>query len=127
MLKAYLATLIAFLVIDGLWIGLVARKIYADTLGDWMRSSPGLAAAGLFYALYAAGIVYLAVQPAIKTNSAVLALLNGAVLGALAYGAFTVTNYAILERWTLKLVVTDLLWGTAITAVAAFAGYLAAR
>jgi len=126
MFYAFAATLLTFLVVDALWIGVVARKIYTSELGDWMRSSPGFVAAGLFYVIFTAGIFYLAVYPAIGASSPGLALLNGAVIGGLAYGTFTVTNYAILQRWTLKLVISDILWGVTISAISALAGYLVA-
>lgn len=125
--KAYLATVISFLVIDGIWIALVVRKIYDDTVGDLMRQSPAMGAAGLFYLLYAAGIVYFAVRPGVAADSARLALVNGALLGAIAYGTYTVTNYAILKGWTVGLLVSDILWGAFLTAVAAVCGYFAGR
>ena len=86
-----------------------------------------MAASAAFYLAYAAGIVLLAVEPAIRAGSAGPALLRGAVLGALAYGTYTVTNYAILEAWTPGLLVTDIAWGTFLTAICAACGYLAAR
>jgi uncharacterized membrane protein len=54
-------------------------------------------------------------------------LTNGAVVGALAYGTYTLTNYAILTNWTPGLVYTDIVWGALLTAVVAAAGHLAAR
>lgn len=126
-LKAFIATLVAFLVVDVVWIGLVARKIYAAELGSLMRETPGVVAAGLFYVVYAAGIVHLAVQPSAAAGTIKIALVNGAVLGALAYGTFTVTNYAILKDWSVTLVISDVLWGIAITALSAAAGYYAIR
>lgn len=124
--KAYAAILVAFLVIDAVWIGLVARHLYEDDLGDLMRSQPGAVAAGAFYLLYAAGIVFFAVKPALADGSARTALFNGAFLGLLCYGTFTVTNYAILNAWTPMLLVTDILWGMFITGVTAAIGYAVA-
>jgi uncharacterized membrane protein len=125
--KPYLATLVAFLIVDAIWIGVVVRDLYERALGDWMRSSPGVVAAGAFYLAYAAGIVYLAIQPALLAGSARTAVVNAAVLGGLAYGTFTVTNFAVLERWNLTLLVSDVLWGIAITAFSAWIGYQAGR
>lgn len=126
-IKAFLVVLVTFLVVDALWIGLVAKNIYEKELGDLMRATPGMVSAGVFYLAYAAGIVHLAIQPAVDGGSMKVALLNGAILGGLAYGTFTVTNFAILQRWSVTLVVSDILWGIAITALCAFAGYMAVR
>ena len=123
---AYLAVLTAFLIIDLVWIGLVVLDYYQTTIGPMMREQPALLWAAGFYLLYAAGIVRLAVQPALQAASARPALINGAVLGALAYGTYTVTNYSILNGWTIGLVVSDTLWGAALTATSAALGYLAA-
>ncbi len=123
---AYLAVLAAFLIIDLVWIGLYVLDYYQATIGPMMREQPALLWAAGFYLLYAAGIVRLAVQPALQTGSARPALINGAILGALAYGTYTVTNYSILNGWTVGLVISDTLWGAALTATTAALGYLAA-
>ena len=125
--KAYAATLVAFLVIDAAWIGLVARKFYENDLGELMRSQPGMVSAGLFYLFYVAGIVFFAVQPALQDASVRTAAFNGAFLGLLCYGTFTVTNYAVLRAWTPTLLVTDILWGMTITATCAVIGYGVAK
>lgn len=126
-LKGYVAILVGFLAIDAVWIGLVAKHLYESDLGESLRSPPGAAAAGAFYLVYAAGIMFFAVRPALKDASAGSAVFNGAFLGLLCYGTFTVTNYAILTVWTPMLLVTDVLWGAFITAVAAAIGYAATR
>lgn len=125
--KAFAAALVAFLVIDGLWIWLFVRKFYESRIGDWMRDTPQMAAAGIFYIAYIAGVVYLAVRPGLVAGSMGTTLVHGAVLGALAYGTYTLTNYAILKNWTPGLVVTDIAWGAFLTAAVAAVGYLAAR
>lgn len=127
MLKAYLGTLICFLVIDALWIGLVAGNIYQKEIGTLMRTTPEIVPAAGFYLLYVAGIVFLAVRPALSSASLSTALVHGAALGALAYGTFTVTNFSILKDWTWTLVWSDIAWGTFLTAVTATVGYLCAR
>lgn len=125
-LRAYLGTLVAFLLIDIAWIALVLRPFYEEQLGALLNPEPGLAAAAVFYLFYAAGIVYLAVQPALHERSPATALLRGAVLGALAYGTYTVTNQAIFTAWTTALVLSDIAWGAFLTAMCAVAGYAAA-
>lgn len=126
-IKVYFAILLTFLVVDALWIALVVRGFYEAQVGELMRDTPNGAAAGLFYLAYAAGILMLCVRPAFEAGSGTKAALHGAVLGAIAYGTYTVTNYAIFEAWTLALLVSDIAWGAFLTAICAVAGYLAAR
>jgi uncharacterized membrane protein len=65
-------------------------------------------------------------RPALTDRRPATALLNGAVLGAVAYGTYTLTNHAIFSDWTWHLVVSDILWGSALTAICGACGYLAA-
>lgn len=124
--KAYLGTAISFLVIDAIWITLVVTDYYRANVAHLLADSPEMAAAAVFYLAYAAGIVALAVRPAVAAGKAGAALVNGAILGAIAYGTYTVTNYAVLKGWTVGLVVSDIAWGSFLTAVSAACGYFAA-
>ena len=126
-LKAAVATAIAFLVIDLAWITLFLGGVYEAQLGNMMRETPNAVAAGVFYVGYIAGIVYLAIRPALEAGRMGPALINGAVLGALAYGTYTLTNYAIFEQWSVTLVLSDIAWGAVLTASCASLGFLAVR
>lgn len=127
MIKAYIASIVTFLVIDAIWIALVVRSYYESQIGSLLRETPDFIAALVFYLAYAFAVVVLAVKPALSSKRLVDALMLGALLGAIAYGTFTITNYAVLKDWTIGLVVSDIAWGTFLTAVVAASGYLAAR
>lgn len=127
LLKAYLGALVTFLILDAIWLGLIMKNRYTSQLAHLMRENPNWAAAGIFYLVYLAGVVFLAVRPALAAGSGSLALLYGAVLGLLAYGTYEMTNYATLRDWPLGIVAMDILWGTLLTAVAAWAGFLLAQ
>lgn len=126
-LKAAIATAAAFLIIDLVWISYFLVDVYEAQLGDMMRQSPNGLAAGAFYIAYVGGIVYFAVRPALNENRVGPAALNGALLGALAYGTYTLTNYAIFAQWSIALVLSDIAWGAFLTATSAAIGYRAAR
>ena len=68
-IKLYFATLIAFFVIDMLWLGLVARTFYRNYIGFLMAPSPNWLAAIIFYLLFVVGIVVFAVLPGLETSS----------------------------------------------------------
>ena len=126
-LKAFVGTAVPFLAIDAVWIAFFVSGYYRQTVGDLMLESPNFLAAGLFYVGYVAGVVMLAVRPAMATNKLKIALVNGAVVGAVAYGTFTFTNFAVLRGWTTGLVVSDIVWGTFLTGLSAGCGFLFAR
>ena len=125
--KAYAATLVVFLGIDALWLGVIARRFYVDQLGSLMRESPSMLAAGGFYLFYVVGIVFFAVAPALAAGSWKTAALNGALLGLVAYGTYDMTNLATLKDWPVTVSIVDLVWGGVLTGIAATGGYLAAR
>jgi uncharacterized membrane protein len=124
-LVAYLVTAIVFLGLDALWLTQVALGMYRRELGTLLLDQPNLVVAGLFYLLFVAGIVVLAVAPALNGGSWINALLMGAVLGLVAYGTYDITNLSTLRNWSLTVTLADLAWGTVLSAVAATAGYLA--
>ena len=124
--KAFAAIAVAFLVIDIAWISLFLRDVYEAQLGSMMRPTASVAAAALFYVGYISAILYIAVRPALAERRIATAIQHGAVLGAVAYGTYTLTNYAIFSQWSVLLVVSDIGWGTFLTAACAAAGYLAA-
>lgn len=120
----YGVTVATFLVVDFVWIAFIARGLYVSQIGHLMREQPNLAVAAIFYIAFAAGIVYFAVAPAIAQGSPMVALLNGALLGFLAYATYDVTNFSTLKDWPWAVSVIDTLWGTALTGFAAWVGYL---
>ena len=99
--------------------------MYRRELAGLLLDQPNLAIAGLFYLLFVAGIVILAVVPALNGGSWINALLLGAVLGLVAYGTYDITNLSTLKGWSLTVTMADLAWGTILSAIAATAGYLA--
>ena len=60
-LKLYLITFSAFIVIDMVWLGLVASTFYQKHLGFIMAPSPNWIAAIIFYLLFIAGILFFVV------------------------------------------------------------------
>ncbi|MDX1499422.1 MAG: DUF2177 family protein [Woeseiaceae bacterium] len=127
LVKAYAATALVFLVVDLAWIGLFLRQIYEDQLGSLMRDTPAGWAAGVFYVAYIVALFHFAVRPALEKARWSVAAGNGAALGAIAYGTYTLTNFAIFAGWSVTLVVSDIAWGALLSGSSAAAGYLAAR
>lgn len=113
---AYGAAIAAFLVIDGLWLGLVAKNFYADHLGDLLRKDFLVLPGALFYLLFTAGLVFLAVRPGQPELSLTNIALHGAVVGLVAYGTYDLTNLATLKDWPVLVTVVDLTWGTVLAA-----------
>lgn len=124
---SYLAALIFFLTVDIVWIKMVMRPIFERSVGMLLLETPRMGAAAAFYLLYVAGILYLAVVPAVNADSIRIAVLNGAIVGFLAYGTYEATNLATLRGWTVEMLMIDIAWGATLTATTACVGYLAYR
>ena len=126
-LIAYVASGLAFAVIDAVWLTTMTNKLYKPVLGPIMLAKPNMVAAVAFYLIMIGGIVFFAVAPALKEGGWTRALLNGAVLGLVCYATYDLTNQATLAVWQTKLTILDLCWGTFVTGTAATIGYLATR
>jgi uncharacterized membrane protein len=123
----YLAAFVALGLLDALWLGLVSREFYKARIGQLLLDQPVWAIAAVFYLIYAAGIVVFAVQPALASGSWTTAATYGALFGLCAYAAYDITNLATLRGWSTAVSLVDLAWGSAVTATAATASFLAAR
>ncbi len=104
------------LLIDLLWLGIVAKNFYSQELGELARRqgaslAPRWGAALLVYLLIPGGIV-LFVRPLLGENSSGWHAFGwGALFGLVLYGVYDLTNLAVLDKWTLRLAISDMLWG----------------
>ncbi len=123
----YLGTAATFLAMDTAWLTLTVNRLYKPRLGAMMADKPMLAPAAVFYLIYIAALLVLAVLPAAKASSWSQLLFRAAVFGLAAYATYDLTNQATLKDWSLVVTLADLAWGTVATTVAASVGFLIAR
>lgn len=122
-LIAYGATALAFLAIDAVWLSNMANVIYRPIMGDMMLSGFRLAPAIVFYVIFVFGLVFFAVRPGLIAGNASVTLVNGALLGFIAYATYDLTNQATLKNWSWALTLADMIWGTVLSAASAYIGY----
>lgn len=121
----YALTAVIFLALDAVMLRLHMAPLFERHIGPAMLDTIRATPAVLFYLAYVAGLLYLVSGPALKGGGSVI--LPAAVLGFMAYGTYEFTSYAIMKDWSLRMVVTDVLWGTALTGFSAWAGLAATR
>ena len=126
LLIAYLSTAVVFVLMDGAFLGVVGPKLYRPDIGPLLADKVRLGPALVFYLLYIAGLVYFCVRPSLGQGWTA-GLINGVLLGLLAYGTYDLTCYAVMRVWTLKVTVVDLAWGVIASGVAAAAGVAITR
>ena len=117
----WLSVAVLMLVLDLTWLGIAAREIYAQALGDLLRPQAHLGAALLFYVMYVSFVVGFAVLSSVSTKQAAV---RGAAMGFFAYATYELTNWAVITNWPPELIVVDVLWGTFLTGLIAFCGRL---
>ena len=120
----YIASLAAFLILDGGWLTLVGPKLYKPVLGPLLADKVDLLPAVLFYLIYIAGMTALVTLPAAKSGGLSKAALTGAIFGFVAYATYDLTNAATLKTWAWKLTIADMAWGSIASAAAATVGCL---
>ena len=121
----YAVTAVIFLVLDAVMLTFHMRPLFERFLGDQLLADIRIVPAALFYLAYVGGLLYLVSYPALKTGAPII--IPAAIIGAMAYGTYEFTSYAIMKSWSPILVMTDVTWGTVLTAFSAWAGVALTR
>ncbi|SCM71447.1 conserved membrane hypothetical protein [uncultured Pleomorphomonas sp.] len=119
----YAAGLISFLALDALWLGTMVPRLYKPAMGDLVADPFQPLPAVAFYLIYAGGLGYFAIQPALASGRWSTALISGAALGFVAYATYDLTNQATVRAWPVVITVVDLAWGTIASGLAATISY----
>ncbi|WP_312138797.1 DUF2177 family protein [Brevundimonas sp.] len=112
----YVLTLVVFAIIDTVWLGTMAGRIYRPLIGSMLADNFRLVPAVVFYCMYAAALTVFAVMPGLNAGDWKKALIWGALFGLFAYATYDLTNLATLKSWSTKLVVIDIAWGVVVSA-----------
>lgn len=122
---AYATTLVTAIAIDFVWLSQMADRLYRPVMGNMLLDQFRLQPAIAFYLMYACGLVFFAVRPALASRKWSTAFAHGAALGLVAYGTYDLTNQATLKNWSTLLTLADLAWGAVLSGVASTLGYFA--
>ncbi len=122
-----LATGLVFLVADAIMLSTVMKPLFERHLGAGLLDGIRLGPAIGFYLVYMGGVIWFAGWPALRDGVPGQALLNGAILGFVAYGTYELTSWAVMRDWSPAMVAADMAWGTVLTAGSAWAGVTIAR
>jgi uncharacterized membrane protein len=120
---------VAFMVLDGIWLGVLMKGFYREQLAPIVRLADGAIAphwpsAFVVYVLLGSGIALFAVPRAADLAAAAA---YGALFGLVVYGVYDFTNYSTLRQWPFVLVVADVAWGMVASAASAVAVWAVAR
>ena len=120
---------VAFMMLDGVWLGLLMKNFYRDQLAPIVRLAdggiaPNWPAAFVVYVLLGSGIALFVIP---RASTVPLAAAYGALFGLVVYGVYDFTNYSTLRQWPLMLALADMAWGVAASAACAAAVWIVGR
>jgi uncharacterized membrane protein len=110
-----------FLIIDLIWLGVIASNFYRERMGDLLQIN--WTASIIFYLVFLVGLIFFAVYPQLDKGWQMV-MLYGGLFGFFTYATYDLTNLATLKDWPLDLVIVDIIWGTVLGASVAVITYL---
>jgi len=119
----YVITILTFVIIDALWIGLVARPLYDQYMGQLLVTNIRWLPAIIFYLMFVFGLVVFVLKPAIEDKNYPLTLKRALLYGFVTYGTYDLTSYITIDGFSLMIVVTDILWGITLTTLTTMITY----
>lgn len=126
-LKLYFATLLAFFVVDMIWLVGIARGFYKEHLGYLMSESVNWTAAIIFYLIFIVGVLFFVVLPGLKEDSIRTTIIRAILFGLITYATYDLTNLATVKDWPLVITLVDLVWGMVLTTIVSIAGFYAGK
>ena len=124
----FFTTLITMVILDVVWLMLMAKQFFVVHIGHLMSAKPKLIPIVLFYLIYSFAITVFVVLPSVNHHyDTFLVFLLGALFGLAAYGTYDFTNHALMKNWPVIVTVVDLAWGSFLTGVTSVIGVWLAR
>jgi uncharacterized membrane protein len=113
MLRHFGLALGVLVILDGVWLGVVMKDFYRQSLAPIARMADGRLdpiwpVALLVYPVLAAGLAVLVLD---RARSPLEALALGAFFGAVSFAVYDLTNHATLREWRAVMTVVDICWG----------------
>ena len=123
MLKKIIVSAVTMLILDGLWLGVIANQFYFTNLRSLVRAKGdsfdvNYVAAGAVYVLMVFGFM-LFVAPSLQKWNYLETIINAGLLGLVIYGVYDFTNLATLRDWSVLVTFVDMLWGSFLFATTA--------
>lgn len=118
----FFVAMLALVVLDALWLGVLMKDFYRQHLAHLARMADGgldpvWPAAALVYPALAGGLTVLVLARA-KTPVEALAL--GAFFGLVTYAVYDLTNHAVMRDWRTVVTVVDIAWGAVLCGATAW-------
>ncbi len=116
-MKAYAIALVAFLILDSLWLGIIMKDFNLRSLAKIGRIKDGkidvlyLPALIVYFLMPLAIALFVTPQLGLEISHW-QAFLWGAGMGLIIYGVYDFTNLAVLRDYPLGFALIDVAWGS---------------
>ena len=106
-----------FIILDVLWLSVIARKLYLRQLGFLAeirnnRVKFKLPAGVLAQTIIALGLASLVALSNQVHNSACSSILVGGIGGFVIYATYDLTSLSFIKGWPIPITIIDITWGT---------------
>ena len=116
-LKICAISALIFVLLDLLWLSVVGRNLYFNTMGYLAEIKDGrivfnLKAGITVQVIIAVGLVFFISMALIINNTLLNSIAVGAISGFILYATYDLTNLSFVKDYSLKITVIDITWGT---------------
>jgi len=116
-IKISLISAVIFIILDLLWLAVIANNLYYDKLGYLAEVKDGkivfnLKAGLTIQVIIAVGLVFF-ISMALQINNTLLnSMAVGAISGFILYATYDLTNLSFIKGYTWYISIIDIAWGT---------------
>ncbi len=121
--KLYSVTLVAYIVLDLAWVGVIARPLYQDYLSFLLTPSVNWLVMILFYLLFSVGLLVFVIIPGQQAGSLQNMLVLAAFFGLVTYATYDLINFATIKDWPVVVSVVDLFWGVVVSTLVSYVSF----
>ena len=124
-IKLFLASFVTFLLLDAIWLGLIAKTFYAKNLALYLTNNVIWSSALIFYVVFNIGLLVFVVLPSIEKNSYTTLVIYSLLYGLVTFATYDLTNLATIKDWPLIVSIVDMFYGMFVALASASAAFYA--
>ncbi|MEL0102645.1 MAG: DUF2177 family protein [Gammaproteobacteria bacterium] len=110
-IKLFLTSFLTFLILDAIWLGLIAKGFYAKQLAMYLTDDVIWSSALIFYIIFNIGLLVFVILPAIEKGSYAILVFYSLLYGLVTFATYDLTNLATIKEWPLIVSLVDIAYG----------------
>jgi uncharacterized membrane protein len=122
-IKLFLASFVTFLLLDAIWLGLIARTFYAKNLALYLTDNVIWPSALIFYVIFNIGLLVFVILPSIEKNSYTTLIIYSLLYGLVTFATYDLTNLATIKDWPLIVSIVDMSYGMFVALASSSAAF----